>query len=143
MGDINNGNESLIDRAKKLMADSGLTSALADMVERKRGGLGFLLSMLRKRPRAFNPFIIRGVCLYNEPEALDRKTAELVAVSAASALRCEHCLEAHMARAVKEGATMDEVMDTLLISGAIADSSTLSIALRKYRQLEGKLEKSG
>jgi len=143
MDNMNNGDESLIDKAKKLMADGGLTSALADMIERKRGGLGFLLSMLRKRPKAFNPFIIRGLSLYNEPEALDRKTAELVAVSAASALRCEHCLEAHMARAVKEGATMDEVMDTLLISGAIADSSTLSIALRKFRQLEGKLEKSG
>lgn len=143
MKDGNDINESLIDKAKKLMGDGGLTTALAQMVERKRGGLGFLLSILKKRPRAFNPFLMRGNALYHEPEALDRKTAELVAVSAASALRCEHCLEAHMARAVKEGATMDEVMDTLLISGAIADSSTLSIAFRKFRQLEGKLEKEG
>jgi AhpD family alkylhydroperoxidase len=143
MSNDNDGNDSLIDKARKLMGDNKLTSALADMVERKRGGLGFLLGILRKRPRAFNPFLMRGIALYNEPEALDRKTAELVAISAASALRCEHCLEAHMARAVKEGATLDEVMDTLLISGAIADSSTLSIAFRKYRQLEGKLGKEG
>lgn len=143
MKDDNDSNEPLIDKAMKLMGDNRLTSALADMVEKKRGGLGFLLGMLRKRPKAFNPFLMRGLALYSEPEALDRKTAELVAVSAASALRCEHCLEAHMSRAVKEGATMDEVMDTLLISGAIADSSTLSIAFRKYRQLEGKLEKEG
>jgi len=72
---------------------------------------------------------------------LDKKTSALVAVSAASALRCEHCLEVQMASAVAQGATMEEIMDTLLISGAIADSSTLSVAFRKYRQLEGKIQK--
>jgi hypothetical protein len=46
-----------------------------------------------------------------------------------------------MARALEEGASMDEIMDTLLVSGSIADSSTLSVAFRKYRQLEGKVKK--
>ena len=73
---------------------------------------------------------MKGLSLYQEPHALDTKTAELVAVSAASALRCEHCLEVHMVRALEEGANMDEIMDTLLISGSINDSSTLSVAFR-------------
>jgi len=132
---------SLIKKARELMGDSGLSDALTALIEKNRGRLGFLLSALRKRPRVFNQFVMRGLSLYAEPQALDRKTAELVAASAASALRCEHCLEAHMARAVEEGASLDEVMDVLLISGAIADSSTLSVALRKFRQLEGKLAK--
>jgi hypothetical protein len=46
-----------------------------------------------------------------------------------------------MARALEEGANMDEILDTLLISGAIGDSSTLSVAFRKYRQLEGKVKR--
>ena len=65
------------------------------------------------------------------------------AVSAAAALHCEHCLEAHMARAVAEGATLDEIMDTLLVAGSIAESSSYSVSFRKFKQLEGKIKKSG
>lgn len=140
MSDENNGKQSLIEKAKRLMGDGELTSELSEMITQKRGGLGFLLGTLKKRPRIFNSFMMRGLALHHEPHALDKKTAELVAVSAASALKCEPCLEAHMGRAIEEGATMDEVMDALLISGAIADSSTLSVSFRKFRQLEGKLE---
>ncbi len=123
------------------MKDKELSEALSDTIERQRGALGFLLGILKRRAATFNPFILKGLSIFREPDALDTKTAELVAVSAASALRCEHCLEVHMARALEEGANMDEIMDTLLISGAIADSSTLSVAFRKYKQLEGKVKK--
>lgn len=128
-------------KARELMKDKELSEALSDMIEKKRGALGFLLNILKKRPATFNPSVLKGLSIFRETEALDTKTAELVAVSAASALRCEHCLEVHMARALDEGANMDEILDTLLISGAIADSSTLSVAFRKYRQLEGKLKR--
>jgi len=106
-----------------------------------RGELGYVLSVLKERPRTFNPYLLKGMTVYKEPKALDQKTAELVAVSAAAALHCEHCLEAHMARAIAEGATLDEVMDTLLVAGSIAESSLYSHAFRKYKQLEGKMKK--
>ena len=131
----------LVKKAKALMEDSRLTDELAEMIEQQRGDLGFLLRTLKGRPRTFNPFAIRGKFLFKEPHALDRKTAELVAISAATAYRCEHCLEAHLGRAVAEGATLEEILDTMLISAALAESSTLSVALRKYKQLEGKLER--
>jgi alkylhydroperoxidase/carboxymuconolactone decarboxylase family protein YurZ len=51
---------------------------------------------------------------------------------------CEHCLEAHISRAVAEGATFEEVLDAILVAGAIAESSTLAVALRKFKQLEMK-----
>jgi len=100
-----------------------------------------LLKVLKERPRTFNPYLLKGMTVYKEPKALDRKTAELVAVSAAAALHCEHCLEAHMGRAVAEGATLDEIMDTILVAGSISESSMLSVAFRKYKQLEGKMKK--
>ena len=81
------------------------------------------------------------MAIYKEPSALDRKTAELVAVGAAAALRCDHCLEAHLHRAMDEGASLEELMDAILVAGAISESSTLSVAFRKYKQLEGKTKK--
>ena len=127
---------------REQLGDEKLTEALVESLIEQNGSLGYILNVLKERPRNFNPFILKGMSIYKEPHSLDRKTAELVAIGAAAALRCEHCLEAHMHRAVAEGASLDEIMDALLIAGAIADSSTLSVAFRKFKQLEGKIQKT-
>lgn len=127
---------------REQLGDKNLTEALVESLLEQDGSLGFILNILKERPRNFNPFILKGIAIYKEPHSLDRKTAELVAIGAAAALRCDHCLEAHMHRARTEGASLDEIMDALLIAGAIADSSTLSVAFRKYKQLEGKTKKA-
>jgi len=134
---------ALIREAKALLGKAELTEALADLHRDRQGDLGFLLKVLKERPRNFNPFILKGMAIYKEPSSLDRKTAELVAVAASAALRCDHCLETHMRRAMNEGASLEEIMDTLLVAGAISESSTLSVAFRKYKQLEGKVKKDG
>jgi 4-carboxymuconolactone decarboxylase len=132
--------KTVVKQAEALMKDEALAGALVEEIEKQRGGLGFLLGMLRERPRTFTPYVLKGRSVYN-PATLDRKTAELVAVAAASALRCEHCLDAHMERALQEGASPDEIMDVLLIAGAISESSTLSVAFRKFRQKEGRTKR--
>ena len=137
------GKPALIQEAKALLCKPELADELAEALVGKNGELGFLLKVLKDRPRTFNPYLLKGMTVYKEPKALDRKTAELVAVSAAAALHCEHCLEAHMGRAVAEGATLDEIMDTILVAGSISESSMLSVAFRKYKQLEGKVKKGG
>ena len=137
------GKRALLQEAKALLCKPELADELAEALVSKTGELGFLLKVLKERPRTFNPYLLKGMTVYKEPKALDRKTAELVAVSAAAALHCEHCLEAHMGRAVSEGATLDEIMDTILVAGAISESSMLSVAFRKYKQLEGKVKKGG
>jgi 4-carboxymuconolactone decarboxylase len=134
---------SLIRDARAMLCKAELTDAIADAMVNDRGELGYVLSVLKERPRTFNPYLLKGMTVYKEPTALDKKTAELVAVSAAAALHCDHCLEAHMARAIAEGATLDEIMDTLLVAGSIAESSLYSVAFRKYKQLEGKMKKGG
>ncbi len=133
----------LIRDTKALLEKKELADVLAEMHADKNGELGFLLKVLKERPRNFNPFLLKGMAIYREPSALDKKTAELVAVGAAAALRCDHCLEAHLQRAMNEGASLEELMDTILVAGAISESSTLSVAFRKYKQLEGKVRKSG
>lgn len=133
--------KNLLETAKSLMEDESLAEELARSIEDQRGRLGFLLSTLRKRHRTFSPYVLKGMSVYREPSAIDRKTAELAAISAATALRCEHCLDAHMARAVEEGASLDEILDVMLVSAAICESSTLSVAFRKFRQFEGQAKK--
>ncbi|HYQ48549.1 MAG TPA: carboxymuconolactone decarboxylase family protein [Thermodesulfovibrionales bacterium] len=134
--------KKLLKQARSLMEDEGLADALSQVIEDQRGHLGFLLSTLRKRHRTFSPYVLKGMSVYREPRSIDRKTAELAAVSAATALRCEHCLDAHMARAAEEGASMDEILDVMLVSAAICESSTLSVAFRKLRQFEGRQKKT-
>jgi AhpD family alkylhydroperoxidase len=130
-----------IGQVRELLGRQTLTDELVASLVEEHGSLGFILNVLKDRPRNFNPFILKGMAIYKEPSSLDRRSAELVAIGAAAALRCDHCLEAHMSRALDEGASLADVMDALLIAGAIADSSTLSVAFRKYRQLEGRMKK--
>ncbi len=130
--------ETLLKQAEAMLEDDELAEAIAEMFEEKRGGMGFLLRILKRRPRTFNPYVFKSASILLEPTNLDKKTAELVAVGAATALMCEYCLEAHINQAVVEGASFDEVLDAILIAGAIAESSTLSVALRKFRKLEVK-----
>jgi len=139
-GDIKD-RPALLRKARNLMKDEDLCEAMSDAIVNNRGELGYVLSVLKEQPRIFTPYLLKGMAVYREPKALDPKTAELAAVSAAAALHCEHCLEAHMGRAIAEGATLDEIMDTLLVAGMIAESSLYSVAFRKYKQLEGKIKK--
>lgn len=130
--------EALLNQIETLLADEEMAEAVAALIEEKRGGLGFVLRTLKRRPRLFNSHTLNVLAIYEQPTALDAKTAELVAVGAAAALMCEHCLEAHINRAIALGATFEEVLDAILVAGAIAESSTLSVALRKFKQLEEK-----
>jgi AhpD family alkylhydroperoxidase len=129
---------TLLQQVAAMLEDDSLTEAITEKFENERGGLGFLLNTLKRRPRTFSPYVFKGLSITGQPSTLDVKTAELVAVGAAAALMCEHCLEAHINRAVAEGATFEEVLDAILVAGAIAESSTLAVALRKFKQLEVK-----
>jgi AhpD family alkylhydroperoxidase len=48
-----------------------------------------------------------------EPKALDGKTKELLALGIAVATRCDPCIAFHAEAAVRQGATRDEVMETM------------------------------
>jgi AhpD family alkylhydroperoxidase len=72
------------------------------------------------------------------PRALDPKMIELVSVSAAAALMCDFCLKAHIDSARSNGATWEEILDTILIAAHIAESSTLSVALRSYKLVKAR-----
>jgi AhpD family alkylhydroperoxidase len=47
------------------------------------------------------------------PKALDMKTKELLALGIAVAIRCDDCIGFHVEAALKQGATREEVLETL------------------------------
>jgi AhpD family alkylhydroperoxidase len=47
---------------------------------------------------------------------LDRKTKELIAIGASLAAHCNGCLEGHIRKALKYGATRDELSETIAIT---------------------------
>ena len=53
-----------------------------------------------------------------------------------------NCLDAHMRAARHIGATLEEIFDVLLVADAMAESSTLSVAFRRFRPLEEKGDES-
>ena len=48
-----------------------------------------------------------------EPKALDTKTKELIALAISVATRCDACVAFHAKAAVEQGATRDELMETM------------------------------
>ncbi len=47
------------------------------------------------------------------PKALDGKTKELIAIGISVAIRCDDCIAFHVKAAMEQGATRQEVIDTL------------------------------
>ena len=47
---------------------------------------------------------------------LDRKTKELVAIAASLATKCQGCLEGHIKKALKFGATKEEISESIAIA---------------------------
>ncbi len=48
-----------------------------------------------------------------EPKALDTKTKELLALGIAVAIRCDGCIAFHADAAMRQGASREEVMETM------------------------------
>ena len=117
--------------------DQEAANTLLSYLTERDGGIGLMLRMLSRRPEVFVPHVLQTQHLYETPKAIDPKTAELAAVAASAALMCDYCLDAHMRAAESKGATRDEIFDVLLVAGAIAESSTLAVAFRRFRALEG------
>ena len=51
-----------------------------------------------------------------KPSVLDRKTKELVAIAASLTAKCQGCLEGHIKKALKFGATRDEISESIAIA---------------------------
>ena len=58
---------------------------------------------------------------------LDRKTKELIAIAASMATHCKGCLEGHIKKALKYGATKEELSETIAITMGVGAASIVDL----------------
>ena len=58
---------------------------------------------------------------------LDRKTKELIAIAASLASHCKGCLEGHIKKAIKFGATKEEISETIAITMGVGAASIVDL----------------
>jgi AhpD family alkylhydroperoxidase len=70
---------------------------------------------------------------FSESKVLDSKTQELIAVAASLVARCQGCIEGHIKKALKYGATKEEISEAIVIAiginaAAIVDLTDVAAA---------------
>jgi AhpD family alkylhydroperoxidase len=73
-----------------------------------------------------------------KPSKIDRKTKELIAIAASLAFKCQGCLEGHIKKAIKFGATPEEISESISITMGVAaagvvDSTDIAAANMKIK----------
>jgi AhpD family alkylhydroperoxidase len=113
--------------ADKMATDAG--SPLSQNVV-MLGSMPFILPVLRERPEYFalSSLADERVC---RPKHLSPKIAELMALATAAGAGAEFCMKLHIRAAIKEGASRDEIYDTILIAALVGKTRVLAYALRE------------
>lgn len=76
-----------------------------------------------------------------EPKALDARTKELIALAISVATRCDACVGFHAEAAVRQGATRDQVMETMgtaIYMGAGPSVMYAAQAIEAFDQFQAK-----
>lgn len=116
--------------------------ALRALWTERRGGIPVVAQILARRPGAALSFLLKMDGIFGEESVLDKKTKELIAIAVAAALRCDYCMQAHVPAALAAGATTDEVMQAMLVAGAICESSSFAHSLRILQRVDDARKRS-
>lgn len=108
---------------------------ILDAMKREYGFVPLVGEVLAERPDLFVPHAgIVKAAIEGDEQRLERKTAYLCAVSAATALAGEHCIDVQMKHAIQAGATKDEILEAMMIGSVMAMTRSQSYAFRKYKE---------
>lgn len=67
----------------------------------------------------------------------DDKTRELIGLAAAAATQCKFCVHTHGQKAIKHGATKEEVSQVIQIASQVRTGATMSYGLEALEHLDG------
>lgn len=104
-------------------------SAWLDMIEKTYGAVPLIYTKLESNPEALISHLLYKSSV-TKTGALSPKTIELISLAVGAALRCDHCTAYHMKVAEKMGITKEEILETVLVAGMLANSSVLANAYR-------------
>jgi len=106
-----------------------------DQVQDEDGRIPFIFERMAERPEVLvSHLLYKGAV--TETSTIDPKYVELISMAVGAALQCSHCVEYHMQAALKKGATREEILEVILITGLLANSVVLAEA---YRVMEAHL----
>jgi len=106
-------------------------------IEAEYGKVPLIFKRMGERPEVLiSHLLYKGTVAQTSP--LDPKYVELISMAVGAALKCPHCTGYHMTAAMRMGATREEVLEVILLSGMISNSSVLANA---YRIIDDKLER--
>jgi AhpD family alkylhydroperoxidase len=106
-------------------------------IEKDYGRVPLIFRRMSERPEVLiSHLLYKGTVAETSP--LDPKYVELISMAVGAALKCPHCTGYHMQAALKMGASREEILEVILLSGMISNSSVLANA---YRIVDEKLEK--
>ncbi len=60
-----------------------------------------------------------------KPSVLDRKTKELIAIAASLIAKCQGCAQGHIKKAMKFGASRDEISEAIAIAMGVAAAAVV------------------
>ncbi len=83
-----------------------------------KDGLASIGKLMELKPEAVASFITFDQKVF-EKGALDTKAKELIAIGAAHVTRCPYCIEGHVNRARKAGASDEEIAEAVLVGIAM------------------------
>lgn len=66
----------------------------------------------------------------------DDKTRELMGLAAAAATQCQYCVHTHGQKAIKHGATKEEVSQVIQIAAQVRAGATMSYGLEALEHLD-------
>ena len=116
--------EEIIECGKEETAEQWL-----DKIYGEYGVVPLIFQRMAKRPE-----ILLSHLLYKstiaETSSIDPKYVELISLAVSAALNCKHCVEHHYRGALTKGATRDEILETILLAGSLAQASVLADAYR-------------
>jgi len=106
-------------------------------IEEEYGRVPLIFKRMGERPEVLiSHLLYKGTVAQTSP--LDPKYVELISLAVGAALKCPHCTGYHMQAALRMGASREEILEVILLSGMISNSSVLANA---YRIVDEKLEK--
>jgi AhpD family alkylhydroperoxidase len=100
-------------------------------IEFEYGRAPLIFKRMAERPEVLiSHLLYKGTV--TKTSSLEPKYVELISLAVGAALKCQHCTSYHMQSAAKKGATREEILETILISGLISNSSVLANAYRIF-----------
>ncbi|MBP7121409.1 MAG: carboxymuconolactone decarboxylase family protein [Methanolinea sp.] len=108
-----------------------------DNIDEEYGRAPLIFKKMAERPEVLISHLLYKNAV-TKTSSLDRKTIELISMAVGAALRCPHCTSYHMQAAAKKGASREEILEVILLSGMISNSSVLANA---YRIFDEKMAK--